>query len=114
MYKVCDLDPAAKEKLPPAYPDKSGIGVHYVDAILKGMKGRLENGTRVVAKRKGLRIDLRVGKRKGTGLMRRLEVSRDPVVMFRAALEEAAREAHAGIQITDTEIFLHPGAEDAE
>ena len=112
MFKLCDLDPAAKEKLPPATPDKSGIGVHYVDAVLKDMKGRLDNGIRVSAKRRGLRIDLKVGKRKGSGLMRRLEVSKDPVVMLRAALQEAAEEAHAQIEITATEIQLLPANEE--
>jgi hypothetical protein len=34
MMKLCDINPAAKDKLPPAFRDKSGIGVHYVDAFL--------------------------------------------------------------------------------
>ena len=108
MVKLCDINPAAKDKLPPTSPDKSGIGVHYVDAFLTPMNAALPDGSRVSCKRKGLKITLRVGTKKGDGLMRRLQVSKDPQVMLRAALEEAAKAAGVGIQITDTEIHLTP------
>jgi hydrogenase maturation factor len=53
-----------------------------------------------------LKIALAVGAKKGEGLMRRLEVSKDPVVMLHAALQEAAKAAGVEIKITDTEIFI--------
>jgi hypothetical protein len=106
MTKLCDVNQAAKEKLPPAYPDKSGIGVHYIDAFIKPMNGKLENGTRVACKRKGLKITLTVGDKKGEGLMRRLDVSKDPVIMLQAALQEAAKVAGVELKVTDTEILL--------
>lgn len=108
MIKLCDLNPAAKEKLPPGFRDKSGIGVHYVDAFVAPMNAALPDGTRVSCKRKGLRVTLKVGTKKGDGLMRRLEVSRDPVVMLQAALQEAAKAAGVELQLTDTEILLAP------
>src|SRR5438132_12656113 len=89
MTKICDINQAAKEKLPPVFNDKSGIGVHYTDALIKPMNTKLPDGTRVACKRKGLKIVLTVGTKKGEGLMRRLEVSKDPVVMLSAALQEA-------------------------
>jgi len=106
MIKLCDVNPAAKGKLPPATPDKSGIGVHYTDAFIKPMNTKLEDGTRVSCKRKGLKITLAMGDKKGEGLMRRLEVSEDPVVMLAAALQEAAKAAHIQLKVTDTEIFI--------
>lgn len=106
MTKLCDIDSTAKEKLPPKFMDKSGIGVHYVDAMIKPMKTKLENGTRVSCKRKGLKLMLRVGRNKGEGLMRRLDVSKDPVAMFEAALQEAAKDAGVTIQLTDTEMLV--------
>jgi hydrogenase maturation factor len=106
MTKLCDINAAAKEKLPPASPDKSGIGVHYTDAFIKPMNTKLADGTRVSCKRKGLKITLAVGTRKGEGLMRRLEVSRDPVVMLNAALQEAAKAAGVELKITESEILL--------
>jgi hypothetical protein len=106
MTKLCDIDGAAKEKLPPAFRDKSGIGVHYTDAFIKPMNTQLQDGTRLSCKRKGLKIMLRVGTRKGDGLMRRLDVSKDPVVMLNAALEEAAKAAGVTLQISDTEVFI--------
>ena len=106
MIKICDIDQAAKEKLPPAFTDKSGIGVHYTDAFLKPMNTKLEDGTRISCRRKGLKIMLVVGTKKGEGLMRRLEVSRDPVEMLGAALQEAAKAAEVELKITDTEILV--------
>ena len=106
MTKLCDINTAAPEKLPPAFSDKSGIGVHFTDAFLKPMNTKLADGTRVSCKRKGLKITLAVGTRKGEGLMRRLEVSRDPVVMLNAALQEAAKAAGVELKLTDAEIFI--------
>lgn len=108
MIKLCDINQAAKEKLPPGFRDKSGIGVHYVDAFLAPMNVALPDSTRVTCKRKGLRITLKVGTKKGDGLMRRLQVSPDPVVMLRAALQEAAQAAGVQLQVTDTEILIAP------
>ncbi len=106
MTKVCDLNAAAKEKLPPAFSDKSGIGVHYTDAYIKPLNTKLEDGTRISCKRKGLKITLTVGTKKGEGLMRRLGVSKDPVVMLDAALQEAAKAAGVELKITETEILI--------
>jgi hypothetical protein len=108
MIKLCDINPAAKDKLPPAFPDKSGIGGHYVDAFIAPMNTVLPDNTRVSCKRKGLRITLRVGTKQGDGLMRRLAVSRDPVAMLNAALQEAAQTAGVQLQITAGEILLAP------
>lgn len=106
MIKLCDLNLAAKEKLAPEVNDKSGIGVHYVDAFIKIMNTKLADDMRVSCKRKGLKITLVVGAKKGEGLMRRLEISKDPVVMLNAALQEAAKAAGVELKITDTEIFV--------
>ena len=106
MTKLCDINAAAKEKLPPAFADKSGVGVHYLDAFIKPMNTKLPDGTRVSCKRKGLKITLTVGTKKGEGLMRRFEVSKDPVVMSNAALQEAAKAAGVELQVTETEILV--------
>jgi len=106
MNKLCDINQAAKEKLPPGFRDKSGIGVHYVDAFIAPMNAALPENVRVSCKRKGLKLTLRVGTKKGEGIMRRLQVSPDPVIMLKAALAEAAKAAGVEIQITDTEILM--------
>ena len=106
MIKLCDINAAAKEKLPPAFNDKSRIGVHYLDAFIKPMNTKLPDGTRVGCKRKGLKVTLTVGTKKGEGLMRRLDVSKDPVVMLQAALQEAAKAAGFELEITDNGIFV--------
>src|SRR3989304_2252649 len=108
MIKLCDVNQAAKEKLPPVFNDKSGIGVHYTDAFIKPMNKTLDDGTRISCKRKGLKIILVVGTKKGEGLMRRLDVSKDPVVMLESALQEAAKTAGVELNITDTEILISP------
>lgn len=104
--KLCDVNLAASEKLPQHTDDKSGIGVHYVDAWIKPMNTRLEDGTPVKCKRRGLKITLSAGPKKGDGLMRRLDVSPDPVVMLDAALKEAAKAAGIEMTVEDGAIFL--------
>jgi hypothetical protein len=106
MTKLCDINPAAKDKLPPVFAEKSGIGSHYIDAFLKPMNTKLPDGTRVGCKRKGLKITLTVGTKKGEGLMRRLAVSKDPVVMLDAALQEAAKAAGLELKIDGSEILV--------
>lgn len=104
--KLCDVNPAAGEKLPQHTDDKSGIGVHYVDAWIKPMNTKLEDGTPVKCKRRGLKITLSVGPKKGDGLMRRLDVSPDPVVMLDSALKEAAKAAGIEMTVEDGAIFV--------
>jgi len=106
MIKLCDINPAAKEKLPPTFSDKSGIGVHYTDAFIKPMNTKLPDGTRVSCKRKGLKVTLTVGTKKGEGLMRRLTVSKDPTVMLTSALQDAAKAAGVELKLTETEILI--------
>jgi hypothetical protein len=105
-HKLCDINPAAEQKLPQLTDDKSGIGVHYVDAYLKPMNAQLPDGTAVKCKRRGLKVTLQVGEKKGDGLMRRLEVSPDPIVMLQAALQEAAANAGVQLAVEDGAIYL--------
>jgi hypothetical protein len=104
--KLCDVNAAALEKLPKLTDDKSGVGAHYVDAYIKPMNIKLPDGTPVKCKRKGLRISLSAGGKKGDGLLRRLDVSRDPVIMLDAALQEAATAAGIGLAVEDAAIFI--------
>jgi len=104
--KLCDLNPVAGEKLPPRMDDKSGIGVHYVDAYIKPMNTKLPDGTAVKCKRRGLKIVLTAGAKKGEGLMRRLQVSRDPIVMLDAALQEAANAAGIELSVEDGAVYI--------
>lgn len=104
--KLCDVNAAAMEKLPRLTDDKSGIGVHYVDAYLKPMNAQLPDGTFVKCKRRGLKIALSAGAKKGEGLMRRLAVGSDPIVMLDAALQEAATAAGIVLSVEDGAIFI--------
>jgi hypothetical protein len=104
--KLCDLNPAASARLPALTEDKSGIGVHYVDAYIKPMNAKLPDGTAVKCKRRGLKITLTVGAKKGEGLMRRLDVSRDPMAMLDAALQEAAHAAGVELSVEDGAVFV--------
>jgi hypothetical protein len=104
--KLCDVNPAALDKLPAKTGDKSGIGVHYIDAYVKPMNAMLADGTSVKCKRRGLKITLTLGTKKGEGLMRRLDVSPDPVVMLDAALQEAAKNAGVALSVEDGAIYI--------
>jgi len=104
--KLCDVNAEAASKLPQHSDDKSGIGVHYVDAWIKPMNTKLEDGTAVRCKRRGLKVTLSAGAKKGEGLMRRLDVSKDPVVMLEAALQEAAKAAGLELSVENGAILL--------
>jgi hypothetical protein len=104
--KLCDVNQDAPSKLPEHTADKSGIGVHYVDAYIKPINTTLADGTRVKCKRRGLKVQLSVGDKKGEGLMRRLDVSKDPVMMLDSALQEAAKMAGLTLMIEDGAIFI--------
>jgi len=103
--EICDVNPAAESKLPEHTGDKSGIGVHYVDAFIKPMNVKLEDRTPVRCKRRGLKIVLSAGARKGEGLMRRIDVSADPAIMLNAALQGAAKAADIEFIVEDGAIF---------
>ena len=104
--KLCDVNAAALEKLPRLTDDKSGIGVHYVDAYIKPMNVKLADGTSVRCKRRGLKVVLSAGSKKGEGLMRRRDVSPDPEIMLQAALLEAAQSAGIELTVEDGAIFI--------
>ncbi len=105
--KICDENLTAGDMLKPEKNDRSGIGVHYVSAYIKPMKSvTLEDGTKLTCKRRGLKVTLAVGDKKGEGLMRRLDVSKDPVVMLQAALKEAGSKIGVQILAENGQLFL--------
>ena len=104
--KLCDVSATALDKLPAQTADKSGIGVHYIDAYIKPMNATLPDGTSVKCKRRGLKITLTAGAKKGEGLMRRLDVSADPIVMLDAALQEAAAAAGLSLTVEEGAVYL--------
>lgn len=106
MTKICDIAAEAAAKLPSVCPDKSGVGVHYTDAFIKPMNVTLADGRVVSCKRKGLKLMLRVGDRKGEGLLRRLQIGPDPVAMVAAALQEAANAGGIELEVCPQGIFV--------
>jgi hypothetical protein len=70
------------------------------------MNTKLEDGTVVKCKRRGLKITLAAGVKKGEGLMRRLDKGPDPVVMLRAALDEAAAAAGIELSVEDGALYI--------
>lgn len=104
--RLCEVNSSAAAKLPQHTDDKSGIGVHYVDAYIKPMNAKLDDGTAVKCKRRGLKIVLIVGTKKGEGLMRRLDLGPDPVAMLESALQEAAHAAGVQISVEEGAMFI--------
>jgi hypothetical protein len=66
----------------------------------------LEDGKKVSARRKGLKVILEIGDRKGEALLRRLEDGPDPRRILRRALEEAASSAGSSFTVEDGIIYL--------
>ena len=106
-----DLAPeitTATDLLRPEKNDRSGVGVHYVDAYLKPLRAGivLPDGVKFSAKRRGLKVTLALGLQKGEGLLRRLSVSKDPVVMLRSALDEAGAKIGVKLTALDGKLWL--------
>jgi hypothetical protein len=108
---LCPVNPAALDRLPAKSEDKSGVGVHYVDAYIKPMNVKREDGIAVKCKRRGLKIVLTVkgaagAAWNGEGLLRRLANGPDPIPMLEAALQEAAAAAGVTLAVADGRIDL--------
>ena len=105
-FTLCPVNAAAIDKLPAKTDDKSGVGVHYVDAYIKPMNVKREDGVAVKCKRRGLKVVLTVKGKSGEGLLRRLANGPDPVKMLDAALQEAATSAGITLTVADGQIAL--------
>jgi hypothetical protein len=90
---------AADAHLPPAKPDGSGVGINYADQLLKPFKLTLADGRKMLLKRRGLKLTLAVGDKQGEAILRRLDHGPDVKVIFRKALEEAARNIGASVTL---------------
>jgi hypothetical protein len=92
-------NPEAEKLLPPARDDNSGVGINYADAYLKAIKITLDDGRRILAKRRGLKITFSIGDRTGEGLLRRLQNGPDEKTIVRKALEDAVQNAGARFDV---------------
>jgi hypothetical protein len=81
--------------LPSAKPDGSGVGVNYADQVLKLLKVTLDDGRKLAAKRRGLKVSVTIGDRSGHAVMRRIDDGPDTRVIFERALASALRDAGA-------------------
>jgi hypothetical protein len=104
MEKVIKENPVAAEWLPENKPDGSGIGVNYVDAFLKPLNCELEDELRLACKRRGLKITVSLGDRKGEAILRRIEHGPDVRSILHAALTEAFAQADAKCEPGDGNI----------
>ncbi|TDI40407.1 MAG: hypothetical protein E2P02_16985 [Acidobacteria bacterium] len=96
----------AEELLPEVKDDGSGIAINYADAYIKKFKRFLDDGRKILCKRRGLKITLKVGDKSGDGLMRRLAHGPDARKILREALDEAAKDAGVAFEVEDGKMFL--------
>ena len=107
MRVTIPIDEAqADSHLPEVKADGSLVGVNYADQILKPFKVTLEDGRKLLAKRKGLKITVTIGDKSGEAILRRIENGPDVKAIFRKALEEAARNAGASLVFDNGAIHL--------
>ncbi|MCM2257555.1 MAG: hypothetical protein NDJ94_18115 [Vicinamibacteria bacterium] len=97
---------AAEQHLGSHLKDGSGIGINYADVYLKPFKLTLEDGRKLLCKRRGLKLTLAIGDRTGEGLMRRLQHGPDERRILREALQEAATAAGATIDFEPGAVIL--------
>jgi hypothetical protein len=96
----------ADAHLPENKADGSGVGVNYADQILKPFKLTLEDGRKLLANRKGLKITVMSGDKQGEAILRRLDNGPDVKNMFQKALQEAAQNAGATVVFEPGQIHL--------
>ena len=96
----------ADSHLPENKADGSGVGVNYADQILKPFKMTLEDGRKMMAKRKGLKITITIGDKQGEAILRRLDHGPEVKDMFKKALEEAAKNVGASVTFEAGAIHL--------
>lgn len=96
----------AEKVLPPARDDGSGVGINYADAYIKPMKHILEDGRKVLAKRRGLKLTFSIGDRSGEALLRRLDYGPDEKTIVQQALHEAVRNAGATLHVENGMMVL--------
>jgi len=104
--RIAEENGEAEALIPPSEPDGSKIGVNYADAYLKSLNVEVAGGPKVTAKRKGLKVLLQIGDRKGEALLRRLEHGPDVKAILRHALEEASAAAGARFLVEDGAVYL--------
>ena len=104
--KLTDVNTEAEAKLPPNEKDGSRIGVNYADLYIKPMNVELKDGRKVTCKRKGLKITLSIGDKKGEAIMRRIENGPDPRNILQYALADAAQAAGATFSVENNAIYL--------
>ena len=104
--RIAEENREAEALIPPSEPDGSKIGANYADAYLKALNVEVPGGPKVSAKRKGLKVLLQIGEKKGEGLMRRLEHGPDVKVILRKALEEASAAAGARFSVESGTVYL--------
>lgn len=97
---------AAEQHLGSHLKDGSGIGINYADVCLKPFRLTLEDGRKLLCKRRGLKLTLTIGDRTGEGLMRRLQHGPDEKRILREALTEAATAAGAAIEFEPGAVIL--------
>ncbi len=105
-HRITEENKAAEDLLPPKQPDGSGIGVNYIDAYIKPMNVKLDDGTVVKCKRKGLKIMFQVGEAKGEAIMNRLAHGPDPKAILRRALEAGAEAAGVAFLVEEGVVYL--------
>ena len=99
-------DVLADAHLPEAKPDGSGVGVNYVDQLLKPFRLTLADGRKMLLKRRGLKLTLTVGDQQSEAILRRLDHGPDVKVIFRKALEAAAAGLSATVAFEPCAIVL--------
>jgi len=82
----------AEKLIPPLKPDSSRIGVNYVDAYIKALNVDLQDGRKIVCKRKGLKILLTVGDKQSDILLNRLQNGPDVKNILRSALNQVSKQ----------------------
>ena len=86
LLTITLLKESEQEHEQPAFYDLATLGFLH-------QQQELEDGTKCIAKRRGLKVTVTMGDKSGSGLMRKFEVGADPVKMLQQAITEINTES---------------------
>jgi len=104
--QLAELTEDVTRWLPESEPDGSEVGANYTDAFLKCLSGTLSDGTRLQAKRRGIKITVKLGEESGEALMRRIEHGPEAQAILTAALDDAMGQVGGRVLVEDGVVWL--------
>ncbi len=106
--QIGSITPKALEWHPSAKADGSGIGINYVDEVLKGFGNEIQ-GAPFKVKRRGLKLSFVWGDKKSEALLKRMDHGPEVDAILIAALNDGFGKLGLDVRLEGSLFFMHAG-----